>query len=81
MPSDDCVDECYDLVDPETKAPLELQDGIIGEAIHTALEYEAAPAFRNSGSIRTVPVNQSSGPLPEGCVPARFISMAILLSF
>lgn len=38
----------YDLVDPETKAPLELKDGAVGEAIHTALEYEAAPAFRNA---------------------------------
>jgi hypothetical protein len=27
-----------------------------------------------SGSIRTVPVNQSAGPLPEGCEPALFIS-------
>jgi phenylacetate-CoA ligase len=38
----------YDLVDPETRKPLELQDGAVGEAIHTALEYEAAPAFRNA---------------------------------
>ena len=38
----------YDLVDPETREPLPLVDGAVGEAIHTALEYEAAPAFRNA---------------------------------
>src|SRR5215475_406821 len=27
------------------------------------------------GSMRTEPVNQSAGPLPEGCEPARLISM------
>ena len=31
----------------------------------------------NSGSIRTVPVNQSAGPLPEGCEPIRLISIRI----
>ncbi len=36
----------YDLVDPETRAPLPLVDGAVGEAIHTALQYEAAPALR-----------------------------------
>jgi phenylacetate-CoA ligase len=36
----------YDLVDPDTRAPLPLVDGQIGEAVHTALEYEAAPALR-----------------------------------
>ncbi len=43
-------DHCfrYDLVDPETKQPLPLVDGAVGEAIHTALEYQAAPAFRNA---------------------------------
>src|SRR5690349_13421252 len=34
----------------------------------------------NSGSMRTVPVNQSAGPLPDGCAPLRLISMAALLS-
>src|SRR5205823_4320674 len=33
----------------------------------------------NSGSIRTVPVNHSAGPLPDGCVPFRLISIAIVL--
>src|ERR1700677_4345018 len=40
-----------------------------------------APATRagagagNSGSMRTVPVNQSAGPLLEGCEPLRLISI------
>src|SRR6516165_1464518 len=33
----------------------------------------------NSGSMRTVPVNHSPGPLPEGCVPFRLISMVLVL--
>ena len=49
----------YDLRDPETHAPLELKDGAIGEAIHTALEYEAAPAFRNAtGDIVRIRVGE-----------------------
>ncbi len=36
----------YDLVDPETRAPLPLVDGAAGEAVHTALDYQAAPALR-----------------------------------
>jgi hypothetical protein len=52
----------YDLIDPETKAPLELKDGAIGEAIHTALEYEAAPAFRNAtGDILKLHVGECPG--------------------
>jgi phenylacetate-CoA ligase len=52
----------YDLVDPETKAPLELRDGTVGEAIHTALEYEAAPAFRNAtGDIVKLHVGECPG--------------------
>src|SRR4051794_33876630 len=34
----------------------------------------------NSGSMRTVPVNQSAGPFPEGCEPARLMSMLVLLA-
>ena len=40
-----------------------------------------APAARagagawNSGSMRTVPVNQSAGPLPDGCEPLLLMSM------
>ncbi|HET7775020.1 MAG TPA: hypothetical protein VFK74_01475 [Azospira sp.] len=52
----------YDLVDPETKAPLEIKDGAFGEAIHTALEYEAAPAFRNAtGDILRLQVGECPG--------------------
>src|SRR5436190_11230032 len=46
-----------------------------------------APATRpgagasNSGSIRTVPVNQSAGPWPDGCEPLRLMSISILLHF
>ena len=40
----------------------------------------AGSGGRNSGSIRTVPVNQSAGPLPEGCEPLRLISIDFLRS-
>src|SRR5438552_1762308 len=33
----------------------------------------------NSGSIRTVPVNQSAGPLPDGWEPLRLMSIGVLL--
>jgi len=33
----------------------------------------------NSGSMRTVPVNHSAGPLPDGCVPFRLMSIALVL--
>lgn len=36
----------YDLRDPVTGKPLPLVDGAVGEAIHTALQYEAGPALR-----------------------------------
>jgi phenylacetate-CoA ligase len=49
----------YDLVDPETKAPIEIKDGVVGEAIHTALDYEAAPAFRNAtGDILKIRIGE-----------------------
>ena len=32
----------------------------------------------NRGSIRTVPVNHSAGPLPDGCAPLRLISMVVI---
>jgi len=50
------------LVDPITRAPLELKDGAVGEAIHTALEYQAAPAFRNAtGDILRLHVGECPG--------------------
>jgi phenylacetate-CoA ligase len=36
----------YDLVDPETRAPIELKDGATGEGIHSGLYYQAAPGLR-----------------------------------
>lgn len=35
-----------DLVDPETKEPLPLEHGIVGEGIITAFDHQAGPAFR-----------------------------------
>jgi len=52
----------YDLIDPVSKTPLELKDGAVGEAIHTALEYEAAPSFRNAtGDILKIHVGECPG--------------------
>lgn len=52
----------YDLVDPATKQPIEIRDGAVGEAIHTALEYEAAPSFRNAtGDILRLHVGECPG--------------------
>lgn len=36
----------YDIVDPETKKPIEWKDGAMGERISTSLDWEAAPPFR-----------------------------------
>lgn len=36
----------YDLVDPATRAPIALEDGATGEAIHSGLYYEAGPGLR-----------------------------------
>lgn len=42
----------YDIIDPETKKPIEWKDGAIGEKVLTSLEWEAAPPFRYaSGDI------------------------------
>ncbi len=57
-------DHCfrYDLTDPITKQPIAIEDGAVGEAIHTALGYEAAPAFRNAtGDILKLDVNECPG--------------------
>lgn len=35
-----------DIIDPETRKPVPLTDGAMGEWVLTALEWEAAPAFR-----------------------------------
>ncbi len=43
-----CEDYHYlDIVDPETKKPIDMSGGGgVGELVHTALEWEAAPSFR-----------------------------------
>lgn len=43
-----CEDYHYlDIVDPETKKPIDMSGGKgVGELVHTALEWEAAPSFR-----------------------------------
>lgn len=43
-----CEDYHYlDIVDPATKKPIDMSGGGgVGEMVHTALEWEAAPAFR-----------------------------------
>lgn len=52
----------YDLRDPETKEPLPLVDGAVGEAIHTGLEYEAGPALRYAtGDIVRIHVGHCPG--------------------
>ena len=52
----------YDLVDPQTRKPLPLRDGALGEAIHTALEYEAGPAMRNAtGDMVEIRVGECPG--------------------
>jgi hypothetical protein len=35
----------------------------------------------NSGSMRTMPLNQSGGPLADGCEPLRLMSMMALLGW
>lgn len=52
----------YDLIDPISKEPIAIRDGAVGEAIHTGLEYEAAPAFRNAtGDILRLEVGECPG--------------------
>ena len=54
--------------------------GVPGGA-RAGFERDAAPAARagafagNKGSMRTTPVNQSAGPLADGCEPLRLMSM------
>jgi phenylacetate-CoA ligase len=38
----------YDLVDPETKEPVPLVDGAVGERVKTSLDWEAQPPIRYS---------------------------------
>lgn len=38
----------YDIVDPDTKRPLPIEDGTVGEGVITSFVHQAAPAFRYS---------------------------------
>src|SRR6266700_5258360 len=46
-----------------------------GSNVTLAQATRAGSGAWNSGSIRTVPVNQSAGPSPDGCEPIRLISI------
>src|SRR5213595_1177135 len=50
-----------------------------GSNVTLAPPTRAGVGASNSGSIRTVPVNQSAGPLPDGCEPHRLMSICFLL--
>src|SRR6267378_2544959 len=46
-----------------------------GSNVTLAPRTRAGSGASNSGSIRTLPVNQSVGPSPDGCEPLRLISI------
>src|SRR5262245_25209515 len=50
-----------------------------GSKVTLAPRTRPGPGASNSGSMRTVPVKYSAGPLPDGCEPLRLISIAPLL--
>jgi hypothetical protein len=52
-----------------------------GSKVTLADAARLASLAANKGSIRTAPVNQSSGPLAEGCVPTLVISIEINFDF
>src|SRR5437667_3555915 len=52
-----------------------------GSNVTLALATRAGSGAWNRGSIRTVPVNQSAGPLFEGCDPVLLISISQLFHF
>ena len=61
--------EYRELVDPETKAPVPITDGAVGESVLTQLQSEAAPFIRYaSGDIHQV----FTGPCPCGKSGTRF---------
>src|SRR5580704_13631564 len=51
-----------------------------GSKVTLAPLARAGAGAANSGSMRTVPVNQSAGPLPEDCDPLRLMSMMAFLA-
>ncbi len=51
-----------DLIDPETKQPVEIKNGAIGEVVYTSLDREATPMIRfASGDIVQVFTNECPG--------------------
>src|SRR5213080_5364545 len=46
-----------------------------GSNVTLAPRTRAGSGASNSGSIRTLPLNQSAGPSPDGCEPIRLISI------
>src|SRR3989454_6637771 len=46
-----------------------------GSNVTLAPDTRAGSGAWNSGSMRTVPVNHSAGPMPDGCEPLRLMSM------
>jgi phenylacetate-CoA ligase len=49
----------YDIIDPETKKPLEWKDGATGQKVLTSLEWDASPPFRyDSGDIIRLSVGE-----------------------
>ena len=55
-----------------------VEPGLYRPADVKALRSPAGSGASKSGSIRTMPVNQSAGPLPEGREPLRLMSMKVL---
>jgi hypothetical protein len=51
-----------------------------GSKVTAAPPTRAGAGAAKSGSMRTVPVNQSTGPLPDAFDPARVISIVVLPS-
>lgn len=52
----------YDIVDPDTKKPLPIEDGAVGEGVITSFVHQAAPAFRYSfGDLIQVFTNPCPG--------------------
>src|SRR6266850_5353072 len=47
-----------------------------GSNVTLAPVTRAGSGASNSGSMRTLPVNQSAGPWPDGCEPLRLISIS-----
>jgi phenylacetate-CoA ligase len=70
-----------DLVDPDTKQPLDMVDGVIGERVKTSLEWEGSPPLRYSvGDVYQVFTEPIPGlpPLPRIKVIGRVDDLLII---